>query len=221
MIDANKARCPLEATRAVDCIMEGNSSQSSDPADRPAVAFNPAALGVGVDTRAVAPMFGSSGRSDDDVEYLDYNKKGRGWSERMFYNTGMAYGAGVILGGGYGAVEGLRSSPSRRMKIRVNALLNGMGKRGSRVGNAVGAVAVLYSSFESLADYVELEQYTGGYDIVNPIAAAVATGVMYKSTKGPKVMALAGVLGAGLVAGATLGARALRGRGGVLGQFVN
>lgn len=58
----------------------------------------------------------------------------------------------------------------------------------------------MYSFFEWTADKVELEQFVGGFDIAIPIAAGAATGALYKSTKGPKVVALAAVLGAGVIA---------------------
>ena len=58
----------------------------------------------------------------------------------------------------------------------------------------------MYSFFEWTADKVELEQYVFGYDIAIPITAGAATGALYKSTKGPKVAALASVLGACVIA---------------------
>ena len=198
------------------------ASESQEAADRPALAMP--MFGGGVDMSTAAPMFGSMTSSGDDIDYLEYDKKGRGMSERMFYNSGVAYTIGTLGGGAYGFVEGWKSSPSRRMKIRINSVLNGMGKRGSRAGNALGTVALLYSGFEALADTVEIERYTGGYDVVNPIAAAVLTGMLYKSTKGPKVMALAGVLGAGIVGSGLMGARLLRGKvapNGILGSIIN
>jgi inner membrane translocase subunit Tim23 len=199
-----------------------SASESHEAIDRPALALP--MFGAGVDVGTAAPLFGSMTSSGDDIDYLEYDKKGRGVSERMFYNAGISYTVGTFAGGAYGFVEGWRSSPSRRMKIRVNSVLNGMGKRGGRWGNAIGTVALLYSGFEAFADFAELEHYTGGFDVVNPIAAAVATGMLYKCTKGPKVMALAGVLGAGVVGSGVLGARLLRGKvapNGILGSIIN
>ena len=46
------------------------------------------------------------------------------------------------------AVEGLRNSPSNKMKIRLNSFLNAAGKRGSRAGNAFAVIAMLFSLAE-------------------------------------------------------------------------
>jgi import inner membrane translocase subunit TIM23 len=144
---------------------------------------------------------------DEDVDYLEYDAKGRSWGERMFFNTGVAYMGGIALGGFYGVFQGLKNSPSNKMKIRMNSVLNQTGNYGSRFGNAMGSVALMYSSFESCADQWEIEQYIGGNDMFNPVLASAATGILYKSTKGPKTMALAGMLGAVAMGAFGIGAK--------------
>ena len=130
----------------------------------------------------------------------------------------MSYLGGIGFGGMYGLLHGLRHSPSRRFKVRMNSVLNGAGKYGSRAGNGLGIIAMLYTSFECLADRFEVESYVGGSDMVNPVLAAAATGIFYKSTAGLRVAALAGVLGAGACGGIYLADNVLRGgsRGGLL-----
>ena len=94
-------------------------------------------------------------------------------------------------------MEGLRNAPSSKFKIRFNSVLNACGKRGSKLGNALGVLALMYSFSEGFADWIELDRIIGGdnYDVAVPIIAGIATGAIYKSTQGPKTMALAAVLG--------------------------
>mmetsp|Transcript_4496 Transcript_4496/g.8511 ORF Transcript_4496/g.8511 Transcript_4496/m.8511 type:complete len:211 (-) Transcript_4496:39-671(-) len=167
--------------------------------------FNPAALdGLGsVSPRAVAPVFGGGG---SNVEYLDYTEKSA--AERMFYKAGTAYLGGIFVGGAYGVVNGFRTSPSPKFKIRINTILNKSGRYGSKFGNALGAVALMYSCFEAGAEALHLEENIPGIreDFANPLISAFATGLLYKSTQGPRTMLLAGVIGATAVMGYT-GAR--------------
>jgi len=130
-------------------------------------------------------------------EYLDFNVGGRSWFERMVYNTGSLYLLGSLAGGAFGLVEGFRTAPSSKFNIRLNSIMNKTGRRGSRLGNALGSVAFLYSCVEGVADYAQLDRVTG-QDWLIPAASALATGVIYKSTAGPKTVALAGALGASL-----------------------
>jgi len=171
---------------------------------------NPYAAMGSIDPATLSPMFGGTmhgGRSGAiQPEYLYYEPKS--WIERMFYNSGSAYLIGIGTGGTYGVINGLQSSPSPKFKIRVNTILNKSGRFGSRFGNALGAVAMMYSCFEAVFDRYEVERYFGGDDFFNPILAATATGLLYKSTQGPKTMALAALIGGGAAA-SLVGARKL------------
>lgn len=151
-----------------------------------------------IDIGAIAPVFGVAGLDDDTADYLDYDKAGRPFIEQINGSCGAAYLTGVVGGGAFGAVQGFRRSPSTKMKIRMNSLLNGASARGSKAGNALGCIALLYKAFEYFADTVEVDNYIK-YDQVTPILASAATGALYKSTAGPKAMVLAGALGAGLM----------------------
>lgn len=48
--------------------------------------------------------------------------------------------AGLTTGGSYGLVEGLRTSQGERRRIRINSVLNSMGRRGPGWGNSLGCV---------------------------------------------------------------------------------
>jgi|EP00945_MAST-04E_sp_MAST-4E-sp1_P003951 mitochondrial import inner membrane translocase subunit TIM23 len=134
------------------------------------------------------------------VEYLD-GYKGRGLYERLSYNTGVSYLSGIGLGGLYGAVEGLQNAPSRKFKIRLNSFLNSAGKRGSRAGNMLATLAMMFSMMEAGIEQVELDHYVPRElaEVGIPTAAGFATGVVYKMTRGPKIMGLYGLMGAGIM----------------------
>ena len=80
-----------------------------------------------VDIGQLGSMFGVQTRSEPD--YLEYDIRGRGYMERLFFNCGASY-LGFMLGGGvYGTVQGLRLAPANApLRVRTNALMNGFGK---------------------------------------------------------------------------------------------
>ncbi|KAJ8601701.1 hypothetical protein CTAYLR_003208 [Chrysophaeum taylorii] len=141
-----------------------------------------------IDVGALAPMFGVRG---SEPEYLEYDIRGRGLFERMFFNCGASFLVGMTIGGAVGVWEGSRPGTFR---VKTNAMMNGFGKRGSAVGNGFGAVAMLYTLSENLLENFKLDQWT-------PVAAGVTTGVLYKSMAGPRAIALAGLIG-GVLSGA-------------------
>mmetsp|Transcript_12806 Transcript_12806/g.16825 ORF Transcript_12806/g.16825 Transcript_12806/m.16825 type:complete len:189 (+) Transcript_12806:95-661(+) len=157
----------------------------------------PLPLGGDLDLGSLAPVFGVQGGAPEP-DYLDYDIKGRGLIEKMFCNVGIAYLSGTLLGGGYGLWEGARLAAGKRFRLKVNSMLNHSGKRGSRIGNALGVLALMYTVTEHLYDMTEVH-VTTGQDWIPPIMAGATTGLVYKATAGPRAMALAGVLGAGVV----------------------
>jgi len=116
--------------------------------------------------------------------------------------------AGLTTGGAYGLYEGLKASQGERQRIRINSVLNQMGRRGPGWGNGLGAMALMWSVFETLAFTVRGED-----DVLNPIGAALVTGSLYKSFAGPKVAAATGLGLGALVAAGTLGSKQFAQRG--------
>ena len=106
----------------------------------------------GIHLSTVAPALGVPTNRQPD--YLDYDQKGRGIVVTMFANAGMSYCLGIGLGGAYGIREGMIRSPSSRARVKLNSVLNHSGRFGSRVGNALGVVSILYSLYEGAADHV-------------------------------------------------------------------
>ena len=74
----------------------------------------------------------------------------------MFANSGTCYLMGIVSGGLYGLQKGITSTQSSKFKVKVNSVLNNAGRYGSRAGNSLGVVAVMYSLYEGLADNVSL-----------------------------------------------------------------
>lgn len=100
----------------------------------------------------VAPALGVSSRQQPD--YLDYDQKGRGVVVTMFANTGVSYLLGIAGGGLYGFQKGISSTPSSKLKVQVNSVLNHCGRYGSKAGNTLGVFAVMYSLYEGVLDQV-------------------------------------------------------------------
>jgi mitochondrial import inner membrane translocase subunit TIM23 len=148
-----------------------------------------------------------------DVEYLDHFK-GRSIWERCSYNTGVSYLTGIVLGGVYGGVEGYQNAPVKKAKIRMNSFLNAAGKRGSRAGNSLATVAMMFSIMEYAVEHVEVDHYINRdiAEIAIPTLAGAATGMLYKSTRGPRMMLMYGALGAVVMGGIYGGNKIMKGR---------
>eukprot|EP00753_Platysulcus_tardus_P018034 PLAT668.1.p1 GENE.PLAT668.1~~PLAT668.1.p1 ORF type:complete len:192 (+),score=72.19 PLAT668.1:90-665(+) len=135
------------------------------------------------------------------LESIEIEPAGRGFFETCNYNVGSSYIAATLLGGSYGLIEGVRNAPNRRARILLNSILNHCGKRGSRLGNGVAMLALMYSTAEYLADQNEVAVTLNVPDEVNSVVAGAVTGMLYKSTAGPRAVAAAGLLGAALAGG--------------------
>ncbi|KAG9411418.1 hypothetical protein AC1031_017058 [Aphanomyces cochlioides] len=158
-----------------------------------------------IDLGAIAPVFGiASNNAASAADYLEFDTRGRGFHERATHTIGMAYFGGILAGGAYGVVEGVRNAPSNKLKVRLNSLFNAAGHRGSRAGNALGILALMYSSVQELADTVELDRFVL-LDKAVPVLAAGATGMLYKSTAGTRPMLMAGAIGAVLMGAVQFG----------------
>mmetsp|Transcript_19181 Transcript_19181/g.54451 ORF Transcript_19181/g.54451 Transcript_19181/m.54451 type:complete len:193 (-) Transcript_19181:164-742(-) len=163
------------------------------------------ARNISLDT--IAPALGVQS-SKNQPDYLDYDQKGRGVVVTMFANAGLAYLLGTTAGGVYGFRQGLASTPSTKFRVRLNSVLNGMGKFGSRAGNTVGVFAVMYSLYEGLGDHFELDRHTG-VDGITPAFGAMMTGATYYAPSGIRVAGLAGSIGLGAVGATYAGYMAL------------
>ncbi|KAF9279502.1 Mitochondrial import inner membrane translocase subunit tim23 [Mortierella alpina] len=111
----------------------------------------------------------------------------RGWSDDLTYGTGLTYITGLSMGGAFGFYEGLRSSPSPALKIRLNTVLNSMTRRGPFIGNSAGVMALMYNGIGGA-----LGKARGHHDPLNSVAAGALTGALFKSTAGLRAAGSAG-----------------------------
>jgi import inner membrane translocase subunit TIM23 len=190
--------------------MAQDGSYTTDGGDRPLM---PAGA---IDPRILAPMLGRFDQlgSTPGADYLEVPglanpndpRFRRSWGERLIYNTGRMYLAGLVGGGSYGLYAGLRESSGQLRRLRINAVLNSTNRFGPNLGNQLGAVALIFSVVETLATTVRDEQ-----DIFNPMGAGFATGLLYKMSAGPRAAVLGGLVGGGLVTAVTLAGEQLGG----------
>lgn len=114
----------------------------------------------------------------------------RGWSDDLQYGTGTTYLAALSIGGAWGLAEGLNRTPaSAPPKLRLNAVLNAVTRRGPFLGNSAAVIAMVYNGFNSTIGY-----YRGKHDAANSVAAGALSGMLFKSTKGVRPMLTSGAM---------------------------
>ncbi|KAJ1017723.1 hypothetical protein NDA16_005042 [Ustilago loliicola] len=142
------------------------------------------------------------GLGKDDLEYLDLTDgapssmegartavPSRGWSDDLCYGTGTTYLSGLAIGGLLGAREGFfrpLGVDNPTFRLRLNAVLNQVTRRGSFFGNSAGVVALIYNLVDASIDGVR-----GKHDIYGAVAAGGLSGALFKCTAGARPMALA------------------------------
>ncbi|XP_044766418.1 mitochondrial import inner membrane translocase subunit Tim23 isoform X1 [Coccinella septempunctata] len=127
--------------------------------------------------------------------FLDGASKQRGRMELAFGQIGGSCMIGAGIGGATGFYNGLRATTlaGQTGKLRRTQLINHIMKKGSATANTFGSVAVIYSAFGVILSWVR-----GTDDDLNTIAAATATGLLYKSTAGLKKCGIGGGIGLGV-----------------------
>ncbi|KAK9381619.1 Tim17/Tim22/Tim23/Pmp24 family-domain-containing protein [Kockiozyma suomiensis] len=129
----------------------------------------------------------------------------RGWSDDLCYGSGTMYMGGLAVGGTYGFAEGMRTTPANApARIRINAILNAITRRGPYLGNTAGILAISYNIFNGIFDMTR-----SYHDIYNSIAAGAITGALYRSTMGLKPMAISALIMGGTMGAWNLGTSAL------------
>jgi inner membrane translocase subunit Tim23 len=120
-----------------------------------------------------------------DVEYIYVDEErrsgGRKMSDRLCYNTGFMYFAGLTTGGAWGAIEGLRHIRAEEsFKLRLNTFLNCVTKRGPLVGNSVAGATMSYT----LISHALYKLRGNQEDLEGDVVAAGLTGALFKATSG-------------------------------------
>ncbi|XP_065215164.1 mitochondrial import inner membrane translocase subunit Tim23 [Planococcus citri] len=108
-----------------------------------------------------------------------------------FSQIGTSCMIGASIGGANGFYNGLKSTTllGQTGKLRRTQLLNHVMKRGAATANTLGVIAVMYSAFGVLLSCIRTD------DEYNTLAAATASGLLFRSTSGLKKCALGGLTG--------------------------
>ncbi|KAF2085260.1 mitochondrial import inner membrane translocase subunit tim23 [Saccharata proteae CBS 121410] len=118
----------------------------------------------------------------------------RGWSDDLCYGTGTTYLTALTVGGAWGLAEGWNKTPQNASpRLRLNGCLNAITRRGPFLGNSAAIVAMIYNIFNSTIGH-----FRGKHDATNSVVAGALSGMLFKSTRGLKPMAISG----GIVASA-------------------
>ena len=170
----------------------GSSSSSSSSAFDQSMSVS-SFLTPALDAAALHPLAGL----DKGVSYLELEDTAlstlpgsqsalpsRGFTDDLCYGTGTTYLLALSLGGTWGLWEGLsRMPPNAPPRLRLNAVLNAVTRRGPFLGNSAGVLALVYNGVNSTVGY-----YRGKHDAANSILSGVVTGAIFKSTKGLRPM---------------------------------
>ncbi|KAI5459854.1 Tim17/Tim22/Tim23/Pmp24 family-domain-containing protein [Mariannaea sp. PMI_226] len=152
-----------------------------------------------------------AGLNRDTLEYielgdspaLDGNRSlipSRDVSDDLCYGTGTLYLSGLTVGGAWGLQEGLRGSVGQPPRLRLNAVLNAVTRRGPFLGNSLGVVTIIYTGFNW-----SLARLRGKHDAANSIVAGGLSGMLFKSTRGLRPMMISGGIVASLAGAWTIG----------------
>merc|ERR1712039_552941 len=99
---------------------------------------------------------------------------GRQFGEKMTYSVGLTYGLGLMCGGTYGALMGLRQGGATS-KLFVNSVLNSCSRYGPYLGNQSAIITMYYVGFTNLISWLR-----GADDMGNAAAAGALGGALYK-----------------------------------------
>ena len=95
------------------------------------------------------------GVKDSGPQYVDFTQKkgGRDSMAETFFYTGLLWGLGFAGGSVRGAFEGWRNAPSTSFRIRSNAVMNGMSKRGNLYATQLGSAMFVYMMSRHFVDF--------------------------------------------------------------------
>lgn len=176
-----------------------SQNKSKEPAEAA-----PSVIPTAFDAATLHPM---ANLGSPQLEYLDLetNTKqadgliaSRGFFEDLSYGTGAMYLLGLGTGGFFGLSEGLRStSADMPAKLRTNAILNSITRRGPYLGNLCGCLTLTYNVINGTID-----QLRGGvHDDAGSLVAGATTGALWRATKGLRPMLISASLLTGFTAG--------------------
>lgn len=145
-------------------------------------------------------------RSQGAVDYVfadDYKElRKKSGAEQLTFLAGGSYLTGAAVGGSKGFYDAMRASVGKTTKLRLNAVLNGVGKRGAGMANTFGVLALGFSLAESA-----IYAYTNDETSTNYALAGAIAGGIFKSTRGPRAAALWSAAGAATALGTIYASR--------------
>ncbi|CAE8584478.1 unnamed protein product, partial [Polarella glacialis] len=97
------------------------------------------------------------------------------FGEKMTYSVGLTYGAGLLGGGFYGGLLGVRQGGATT-KLFVNSVLNSCSRYGPALGNQSAIITMYYVCFNNIISWVR-----GADDMGNAAGAGALSGALYKS----------------------------------------
>eukprot|EP00298_Acanthocystis_sp_HF-20_P002384 c12801_g2_i1.p1 GENE.c12801_g2_i1~~c12801_g2_i1.p1 ORF type:complete len:185 (-),score=86.25 c12801_g2_i1:68-622(-) len=121
--------------------------------------------------------------------------------DRAWYNTGLSFGSAAVIGGSYGFLEGMRQTGRTTFKLRMNAIINSTTSRARRVGNPVGVLAIVATSFYEIGTSYFPERHN---QTLVTIGTGAATGFLYNITSGIRHTLAGTIAGATVMGGAVL-----------------
>lgn len=157
----------------------------------------PGAVGGGMGNLSPYLNIDPSYLQSEAPEFIFNQEQKRGLMEKSFTAIGSSVLVGGAVGGAYGLYDGIRKTAMSEMKgrLRRTQILNHTLKSGGTVSNALGSLAVIYSSI-----YVLISQFREEDDELKSCLSGAATGALYKSSAGLRKCALGGAFGLGVAA---------------------
>ena len=116
--------------------------------------------------------------------------------EMSFFTMGSAVAAGGLFGGLSGLYLGIKETKNLKGNVKYSQLINFVTKRGSVSAQSFGAVALMFSLYDTL-----FYQVRDVDDELNKVVSATLTGVTYSLPHGVKRMAKGGIVGLILASG--------------------
>ncbi|KAL6146751.1 hypothetical protein ACLB2K_057428 [Fragaria x ananassa] len=130
----------------------------------------------------------------------------RSWGNNLQHCTGICFLSGGTVGLVHGAVKGLKAAGAgESRKVMMSRALSSGLELGGRYSGTMGILGFYFSVIES-----GIDSYRGKEGILNTGAAGFGAGAMYKAARGPRAMAVAGVIGGAAAVAAVSGKTAVK-----------
>jgi hypothetical protein len=92
-----------------------------------------------VDARGIGSIYGVP-QKNKEPDYIPYNKRGRDFMGRLFFNSGVFWLGGFTAGSFYGLREGFSKAVNSSIAVKRNSVMNAVSRRGSTAGNVLGVI---------------------------------------------------------------------------------